>query len=130
MTERLTIIPQPINPARPQGQVRKPQSQNQAVGGSFDQLLQKQVDQQSGVKFSKHAVDRMNSRGIQFNPGQLERLQSAVSQVEAKGGKESLVMIDDTALVVSVKNDTVVTVVDKSQLKNNVFTKIDSAVIA
>ncbi len=130
MSDRLTIIPQPVSPARPQGQVRKPQPQNQAVGGSFDQLLQKQVDQQSGVKFSKHAVDRMHSRGIQFSPGQLERLENAVSQVEAKGGRESLVMIDDTALVVSVKNDTVVTVVDKSQLKNNVFTKIDSAVIA
>jgi flagellar operon protein len=60
----------------------------------------------------------------------MERLESALSQVSAKGGKESLVMLDDTALVVSVKNDTVVTVVDRDQLKNNVFTNIDSAVIA
>lgn len=72
----------------------------------------------------------MNSRGIQFSPNQIDRLEKAVSEVDAKGGKESLVMIDDTALVVSVKNDTVVTVVDKQQLKNNVFTNIDSAVIA
>ncbi|MCK4691269.1 MAG: flagellar protein, partial [Desulfuromonadales bacterium] len=83
-----------------------------------------------GVKFSRHAVDRMNSRGIQFNPNQLQRLETAVSQVAAKGGRESLVILDDTALVVSVKNDTVVTVVDREQLKNNVFTNIDSAVIA
>ena len=53
-----------------------------------------------------------------------------LTQVNAKGGRESLVMLDDTALVVSVKNDTVVTVVDREQLKNNVFTNIDSAVIA
>jgi flagellar operon protein len=72
----------------------------------------------------------MESRGIAFDDNQMKRLESAVSQVGAKGGKESLVMLDDTALVVSVKNDTVVTVVDREQLKNNVFTNIDSAVIA
>ena len=127
MTDNITILPQPIAPARPKPAVRN--QQPGPVGGSFDQLLNKQIDQQ-GVKFSKHAVDRMNSRGISFSPNQMQRLEQAVSQVEAKGGKDSLVMIDNTALVVSVKNDTVVTVVDKEQLKNNVFTNIDSAVIA
>ncbi len=127
MSDRMTIIPQPIPPAR-----SNPAARNRtqpAPVGSFDQLLQKKIAQ-NGVKFSRHAVDRMNSRGIAFSANQLERLEKAISQVEAKGGKESLVMIDDTALVVSVKNDTVVTVVDKQQLKNNVFTNIDSAVIA
>ncbi len=127
MTDRITIIPQPITPARSKPVVRK--QQPTAPPGSFDQLLRNKIEQ-SGVNFSKHAVDRMNSRGIQFSPDQMQRLESAVSQVEAKGGRESLVMIDDTALVVSVKNDTVVTVVDKEQMKNNVFTNIDSAVIA
>jgi len=126
MTDRITIIPQPITPNRTKPAARQQQA---PVGGSFDQLLNKQIDQQ-GVKFSKHAVDRMNNRGIQFSPNQMQRIEQAVSQVEAKGGKDSLVMIDDTALVVSVKNETVVTVVDKAQLKNNVFTNIDSAVIA
>ena len=72
----------------------------------------------------------MQSRGIQFNSNQMQRLESAMTQVGAKGGNDSLVMLDNTALVVSVKNDTVVTVVDREQLRNNVFTNIDSAVIA
>jgi len=129
MTDRITIIPQPITPTRPKPAGSKSQATPANGVGSFDQLLNKQIDQ-GGVKFSKHAVDRMNSRGIEFSPKQMQRIEQAVSQVEAKGGKDSLVMIDDTALVVSVKNDTVVTVVDREQLKNNVFTKIDSAVIA
>ena len=127
MSDPITIIPQPINLTRTKPATR--QQQPSAPGKSFDQLLNKQIDRQ-GVKFSKHAVDRMNSRGIQFNPNQLQRLEQAVSQVAGKGGADSLVMIDSTALVVSVKNETVVTVVDKGQLKNNVFTNIDSAVIA
>lgn len=129
MTDRITIIPQPITPARPQSPIRNKQQGSTSGIGSFDQLLQNKIEQ-SGVKFSKHATARMESRGINFNPKQMQRLESAVSQVHAKGGKESLVILDNTALVVSIKNDTVVTVVDREQLKNNVFTNIDSAVIA
>ncbi len=128
MSDRISIIPQPITSPRSQVPRNKPQGTTGSIG-SFDQLLQNRIEQGS-VKFSRHATDRMQSRGINFSPNQMQRLESAVSQVNAKGGKESLVMLDDTALVVSVKNDTVVTVVDRDQLKNNVFTNIDSAVIA
>lgn len=126
MTDRITIIPQPITP--PQSHGRKPQG-TVSGSGNFDQLLQNKIEQ-GQVKFSKHATARMNSRGINFSADQMQRLETAVSQVNAKGGNDSLVMLDDTALVVSVKNETVVTVVDRTQLKNNVFTNIDSAVIA
>jgi len=129
MSDSITIIPQPITPSRPQSPARIKQQGSANAVGSFDQLLQNKIEH-GGVKFSKHATDRMQSRGINFSSNQMERLESAVSQVNVKGGKESLVMLDDTALVVSVKNDTVVTVVDREQLKNNVFTNIDSAVIA
>lgn len=126
MTDRLTIIPQPI---RPLGKVPQKPSRTAGPSGQFGQLLDK-AQQQTQVKFSGHALSRMEARGINFNQGQLERLQHAVAQIDAKGGRDSLVMLDDTALVVSVKNETVVTVVDREQMKNNVFTKIDSAVIA
>ncbi len=127
MSDQITIFPQPIG--TPRTPTARGRQQNSGTSGSFDQLLQNRIDQGS-VKFSRHASERMQSRGIQFSPDQLQRLEAAVSQVNDKGGRESLVMLDDTALVVSVKNETVVTVVDKSQLKNNVFTNIDSAVIA
>ncbi len=128
MSDSLTIIPQPIGIPRQQGTQRS--QQKTAEKGSFDQLLQNQLSQQGTVKFSRHASQRMQTRGISFSDAQLQRLDTAVSQVSAKGGRESLVMLDNTALVVSVKNETVVTVVDQDQLKNNVFTNIDSAVIA
>jgi len=72
----------------------------------------------------------MESRGISFNTTDMNRIKNAVDQVGAKGGKDSLVLLDQTALVVSVKNNTVVTVMDKDTLKGNVFTNIDSAIIA
>lgn len=128
MTERLTIIPQPVVPRSNQGAPNNRIAKT-AGSGHFDQLLQHKIDQQ-GVKFSRHAVDRMNSRGVQLNPTQIQRLEQALARVEAKGGRDSLVMIDDAALVVSVRNQTVVTVVDREHLKDNIFTNIDSAVFA
>jgi len=94
----------------------KPQTQNAAAA----------VD---GVKFSQHAVDRMMSRGISFNNQDISKLNEAIQRAETKGGKDTLVLMNDAALIVSVKNKTVVTVMDKNALKENVFTNIDSTIV-
>ena len=128
MDERLLILPQPITPAG-SSSAGKPAAKGRAPSVPFDQVLDAQL--QSGpLKFSRHAALRMESRGIAFNAEDLTRLRHAVDQVGAKGGKDSLVMLGETALVVSVRNNTVVTVMDKDNLKGNVFTNIDSAIFA
>ncbi len=81
------------------------------------------------LKFSNHAIERMQSRGIRFTPESMARLNEAVSKASAKGSKDSLILMDETALIVSVKNRTVVTVMDKAALKDNVFTNIDSTIV-
>ncbi len=81
------------------------------------------------VKFSNHAVERMQSRGISFNQNDLQRLGDAINRASAKGSKDTLVLMNDSALIVSVKNKTVVTVMDKNALKENVFTNIDSTIV-
>lgn len=83
----------------------------------------------SPLKFSNHAVDRMQSRGIRFSPEEMGRIEGAVAKAEAKGAKNTLLLNDNSALIVSVKDKTVVTVMDKAQLKDNVFTNIDSTVM-
>lgn len=82
------------------------------------------------VRFSAHAQTRMQSRQIALEAGQLQRLDGAVQQAASKGSRDALVLMDNLAMVVSVKNRTVVTVVERDDLKQNVFTNIDSAVIA
>ncbi len=128
MTDKFTILPGPIQPGN---QPQRPKSQGQGgqQGISFDTLLDAQVRDKQ-LKFSRHAQERMATRNIQFNTDQMARVESAVQQASNKGCRDSLVFLDDSALVVSVKNNTVVTVVDRDNLKNNVFTNIDSAIIA
>jgi flagellar operon protein len=82
-----------------------------------------------GVKFSNHAVERMVSRGIRFSPDEMGKLNEAIDRAASKGSKDTLVLMNDAALIVSVKNKTVVTVMDKSALKENVFTNIDSTIV-
>ncbi|HEX4926126.1 MAG TPA: TIGR02530 family flagellar biosynthesis protein, partial [Bdellovibrionales bacterium] len=81
------------------------------------------------LQFSNHAVERMRSRGISMEPADVERLGQAIEKAQAKGSRETLVLMGDNAFIVNVKNKTVVTAMDRQMMKENVFTNIDSTVI-
>jgi flagellar operon protein len=99
-------------------------SQGEQKSGSFEQLLQDNM-----LKFSNHAMKRLEQRGIEIKQEQMASISNAVNQAAAKGSKESLILFKDMALIVSVPNRTVVTAMDGNSMKDNVFTQIDSAVI-
>ncbi|WP_044478355.1 TIGR02530 family flagellar biosynthesis protein [Paenibacillus antibioticophila] len=101
-------------------------SGNQAASPSveFKDVLQSQL-----LHFSNHAVKRLEQRGIELKPEQIQKIESAIEQAAAKGAKDSLILLQDMALIVNVGNRTVVTAMDGSSMKDNVFTQIDSAVI-
>lgn len=119
------------NPIKPTG-TERPQQQKPAAGQTGNSTFARVLDEKlpaQGVKFSQHAQDRLRARNITLSANDLASLEGAVNNVAQKGGKESLVMMGDSALVVSIKNRTVVTAMDRAQMKGNVFTNIDSAVI-
>ncbi|MFZ5434417.1 MAG: TIGR02530 family flagellar biosynthesis protein [Calditrichota bacterium] len=97
--------------------------------GTFNDVLQSELNQGQTLTFSAHAQSRLLSRQIQLTPPQMERLQKGVQDAAQKGAKESLVVMDHLAFIVSVANRTVVTAVDGAAKNGNVFTQIDSAVI-
>ena len=105
--------------------VRKPNgSTGSTQGRTFQEMLQENV-----LRFSHHAEVRLKQRGIELAPEQLSKIESAIDKAAAKGAKDSLVLMNNLALIVNVKNRTVVTAMDGSQLKETIFTQIDSAVI-
>jgi flagellar operon protein len=98
---------------------------------SFKDLLETKVAQaDSGIKFSGHAEKRLQSRDIEFTAEHMQRLGAAIDKARAKGAQETLMVFEKFSLIVSVKNNTVITAVDNSSMKDNVFTNIDSAVFA
>ena len=97
---------------------------------SFSDILKTQLERDAGLKFSAHAINRLNERGISLEKDELARLSEAVSRAEGKGSNDSLILIDDKAFIVSIKNQTVVTAMAGDTIKENVFTNIDSTVLA
>lgn len=123
------FFPNPVQPVRTdRPQPQKTENQGKVADSAFARVLDAKLPTQE-VKFSQHAQDRLKARNIRFSASDLANLEGAVTSVAKKGGKESLVMMGDAALVVSIKNRTVVTAMDRSQMQGNVFTNIDSAVI-
>jgi flagellar operon protein len=99
------------------------------TGPAFADVLS-QTTQAAPVKFSAHALQRVERRGIDVSPATLGRLNDGLDRAAGKGARASVVFVDSTAFVVSVPNRTVITAVDRDHMKQQVFTNIDSAVIA
>lgn len=92
---------------------------------TFESVLSNVTD----LQFSSHAIDRLSGRGVRFNEQTVNRLTEAVNKAGQKGAKQSLVLLDELAFLVSVKNRMVITALDADKMKEGVFTHIDSAVI-
>ena len=81
------------------------------------------------LKFSKHARKRLADRNISLTDEQLRRLEEGTKKAQAKGINESLVLMDDMAFIVNVKNNTTITVMNQQESAEKVYTNIDGAVI-
>jgi len=111
------------------GAASKPARGPGGEGQSFADALQR-AGAGASIQFSRHALARVQRRGIELDSSTLQRLAEGVGRAAGKGSRDSLVLVDGTAFVVSVSNHTVITAVDSEHMKDNVFTNIDSAVIA
>ncbi len=110
------------------GTVKKPGETRVKPDASFKELLDT-ANSSLKVSVSKHAQVRMQSRNIMLDKGQVERLNLAVERARQKGIRDTLVLMDDKAFVVNVKNTTIITAANREALKDRVFTNIDGAVI-
>ena len=97
---------------------------------TFKEILNdKQSKLNDEIKFSGHALSRLEERNIELSTLDKERLKSAFDHVSEKGGNDSLVLMDSMAFVINARSKTVVTAMSQDSLRDKVFTKIDSAVI-
>jgi flagellar operon protein len=122
------VAPGPVAPvATPATPASRTAGKQAASGPSFAELLSKQA---SAPQFSRHALERLQQRGVNLDQPTLGRLTDGVQRAAGKGSRDSVVFVDNTAYVVSVTNNTVITAVPSEHMRQHVFTNIDSAVIA
>ena len=125
-----------IQKIRQAQQIQRPKQTQQSAPAplkpedKFDAVLQKALQgTENQIKMSAHALQRIEQRGINISPQDMQKLGEAVAKAQSKGSRESLVLMNSKAFIVSVPNKTVITAVDQAQMKENVFTNIDSTVI-
>ncbi|MBD3246353.1 MAG: flagellar biosynthesis protein [Candidatus Omnitrophica bacterium] len=107
--------------------IQKSKAVQDQKGPAFKEILESKLDHQ--LTFSGHALQRIQRREIVLDDAKLGKLKTAVEKAEKKGARSSLVLMDDLAFIVSVKNRTVITAMNGGHIKENVFTNIDSALI-
>ena len=121
---RIFLNTQPLMPVAATNNAAK--NTSEGVGRDFSAVL---ADATRQVTFSKHAINRLKERNIDLSTDALTKLDDTVERMAQKGAKESLIYLNDVAMVVSVANRKVITAMDGDNLSDNIFTNIDSAAI-
>lgn len=101
----------------------------QSKESSFKELLNEKQAQINALSFSKHATERIEQRNIDIDESVEDKLNEALEQAKDKGLKNVLVMIDSSAFILNTLSNKVITALNNSELKGNIFTNIDGAVI-
>lgn len=125
---RINLTTQGIQ--KPQGPAGTQRTPAVKQGGGFAAALAQATQRQESLTISQHAQKRLDSSQVKLTSDDMQRINGAVEKASSKGSNQSLVMLDDLALVVSVKNRVVITAVDEARTREGIFTNIDSVVIA
>ena len=120
----------PLGGSAPAGSPRSTGTSPASGGNEFGKILRSEVARQAPLRYSAHALQRLSERGIRIGAEDQARIEGAVRRAETKGSRETLVLQGDHALIVNVRNRTVVTAMGLDQMKENVITNIDSTVLA
>jgi flagellar operon protein len=107
----------------------EPREVNDTKSSSFKETFSREMAVAKEVNFSRHAEQRLFSRGINMSEDKLLKISEAIDKAATKGSKDTLILDKDAAYVVSVPNRTVITAFSRANLQEGVFTSIDSAVI-
>lgn len=110
----------------PVKQELKSEPRNLEKNSDFKEILD---DKLKDLRISGHAAKRLRERNLEMDPVEFLKLKEAVSQLRKKGGNDSLVITGKAAYIIDIKNQTIVTAMDKENMENNVFTKIDSTMV-
>ena len=110
-----------------------PAGKTQTGSGSFGAMLQQRLNEKERtaqpVNFSKHALARAEQRGIELTPNLMDRLASSVEKAQEKGATNILAFDDSRAFIINIPYNRVITTMSQEEMKENIFTNIDGAVL-
>ncbi|WP_068672686.1 TIGR02530 family flagellar biosynthesis protein [Oceanobacillus sp. Castelsardo] len=84
---------------------------------------------QQKLKISKHASQRLTERNIDIDDKEWQLIETKMAEARKKGITDSLVVTNHAALLVSTKNNTVVTAMNKEEANHKIFTNINGTIL-
>jgi flagellar operon protein len=128
------VIDKIQGPALPEhGAAAAKPRKTQNGGEAFGSMLREQIETRGrgaqAVNFSKHALERAEERGIELTPQLMEQLSSSVEKAQEKGAKNILAFDDSRAFIINIPYGRVITTMSQEEMKENIFTNIDGAVL-
>lgn len=116
-------------PAFIPGNYKKAQRPPQGKQADFAASLQMEMKKDAGLTISKHAQERLTQRGIQITASRWEQISEKIREAKNMGVKDSLVLLDNAALIVSAKNETVITAMNRREAGTHIFTNINGTIL-
>lgn len=95
----------------------------------FKQHLQTAIRSDQTLTISKHAQLRMNQRNIEIDSVTWNKIEQKVQEAKKMGVTDSLVLTTNAALVVSNKNNTVITAMERQDATKQIFTNINGTIL-
>ena len=102
---------------------------NQTNKGTFKQVFHHALHTDEPLRISKHAQIRLEQREIEINHAKWQRIEEKVNEAKKMGVNESLVLLEDAALIVSAKTNTVITAMDRQEASSQIFTNINGTIV-
>lgn len=119
------ITSQPLIP----GEYKKAAKISQGKQADFAATLQTELRKTEGLTISKHAKERLEQRGIRINASEWKQISEKVLEAKKMGVNDSLVLLQDAALIVSAKNETVITAMNRTEAAKHIFTNINGTIL-
>lgn len=115
---------QPLIPTQYKREIKPKQERT-----TFQELLHSELQSVSSLKLSKHAEQRISERGISINEETWKQIEGKLSEARQKGIKDSLVLLEQAALVVNAKTNTVITAMNRREASSHIFTNINGTIL-
>ncbi|WP_088005930.1 TIGR02530 family flagellar biosynthesis protein [Indiicoccus explosivorum] len=116
-----------IGPSLPHGPVQQTTFRPQV--NPKQSFLQRLHEAGGNLQISRHAAERLAERNIRISETEWKKVGEKVFEAKNKGVKESLVLLEQAALIISAKNATVITAMDRQEAKEQIFTNIDGTIV-
>lgn len=111
----------------------KPQQPQAAFGDllrdAVQQAAQPVQPATQQVNFSKHALSRVEERGIELTPDLMDKLAGSVEKAQEKGAVNILAFGAEQAFIINVPHSRVITTITQEEMKEKIFTNIDAAIL-